>query len=275
VANLSIAIVTYQPDISMLSRCLQSLRIASDFAVQSAQLSDVELMIIDNSTDPMIQNKLQELVHATWNRPQNKANLLITETNLGYGKAHNLAISQLGSDYHLVLNPDVLLDKESLGNSLRFMNGYPDVALLTPYVINDSGNKEYLNKRYPGLLTLLIRGFAPSSLRERFRGKIAYYEMRDRDPDKVDHEIPLASGCFMFFRASVLKKLGGFSDKFFLYFEDYDLSIRTHEYGEIAYVPGVKVTHFGGGAARKGLWHVFLFIRSSITFFKLHGWRLW
>jgi GT2 family glycosyltransferase len=223
----------------------------------------------------VIQAELQKLVHETWNRPLNTANILISEINLGYGRAHNLAIRQIFSDYHLVLNPDVILDKASLGNALQFMNRYPNVALLTPYSVNDSGNKESLHKRYPDLLTLLMRGFAPASFRERSRGKIAHYEMRDRDPDTIDHDIPLASGCFMFFRTPILKKLGGFSEKFFLYFEDYDLSIRTHELGEIAYVPDVRVMHFGGGAARKGFKHVFLFIRSSITFFTLHGWRLW
>jgi GT2 family glycosyltransferase len=243
--------------------------------MQSQQLSEVQLAIIDNSTNPKVKADLQELVIDPWNRLHNTANLMVTGTNLGYGKAHNLAITHAVSDYHLVLNPDVIIDKASIDNALQFMNICPTVALLTPYAVNDLGEKEYLNKRYPGLLTLLIRGFAPAFLRGLVREKMAHYEMRDRNPNKVDHNILLASGCFMFFRTPVLKKLGGFSENFFLYFEDYDLSIRTRNYGEIAYVPSVKISHFGGGAARKGFVHIFLFIRSAFTFFNLHGWKLW
>lgn len=275
-ANLSITIVTYQSDAKLLSRCLQSLSIAADFAIQTSQISDLDTTIIDNSNNQGIHDELRTIACDNWEWLLKKPiQIQACETNLGYGRAHNLAIIKTTSDYHLILNPDVILDKTSLSNALQFMNIYTNTALLTPYAINQSGKKEYLNKRYPDLLTLLIRGFAPEWLRKLFRKKISHYELRDRDPDKADFDIPLASGCFMLFRTPILKKLSGFSDKYFLYFEDYDLSIRTHYYGDIAYVPSVKIKHYGGDAAKKGLRHILLFIRSSVTFFNLHGWRLW
>jgi GT2 family glycosyltransferase len=273
VVTLSIAIVTYKPDTVLLTRCLQSLRVAIEHAAQAKQLSEVELIIIDNSSDSKIHEELQAIAYNNWNASREKIQVQTTEANLGYGKAHNLAIRQITTDYHLVLNPDVILDKTSLGNAIHFMKKYPNVVLLTPSVINASGMREYLNKRYPDFLTLLIRGFAPNFVRALFVTRIAHYEMRDHNPDEVNFDILLASGCFMLFRTNVLKLLEGFSDKFFLYFEDYDLSLRTHDQGKIAYVPSVKIIHFGGGAARKGFKHIFLFIRSSITFFNRHGWR--
>ena len=272
-ATLSIAIVTYKPDTVLLTRCLQSLCVAIEHAAQAKQLSGVELIIIDNSSDPKIHDEIKAIAYHNWNASREKIQVQTTEANLGYGKAHNLAIRKISTDYHLVLNPDVILMKTSLGNAIHFMKKYPHVVLLTPSVINASGMREYLNKRYPDFLTLLIRGFAPAPVRELFVRRIAHYEMRDHNPDEVNFDIPLASGCFMLFRTNVLKHLEGFSDKFFLYFEDYDLSLRTHDQGKIAYVPSVKIIHFGGGAARKGLKHIFLFIRSSITFFNRHGWR--
>ncbi len=60
----------------------------------------------------------------------------------------------------------------------------------------------------------------------------------------------------MLFRTEVLKKLGGFDPRYFLYFEDYDLSLRTHEVARVAYVPSVRVLHHGGDAARKGWTHI-------------------
>lgn len=49
--------------------------------------------------------------------------------------------------------------------------------------------------------------------------------------------------------------------------------MRTGEYGYIAYVPDVRIVHYAGGAARKGVRHVYLFIRSAMTFFSLYGWK--
>jgi len=275
VTTLAIAIVTYRPDLGLLARCLDSLSAASRLARKTEQLSGASLILIDNSNDPVIFKHLNELLEDTKSPSWETPRVLATESNLGYGRAHNLAIAETSADYHLVLNPDVILEVDALQQALQFMEAHPDVALLTPSAINEKGEKENLNKRLPGLLTLLIRGFAPAPVKNRFRDKIAHYEMRDLDPDEVHFDTPLASGCFMLFRSSVLKKLGGFSDRFFLYFEDYDLSIRTRALGRIAYVPDVKITHFGGGAAKKGLKHIYLFIRSAITFFKLHGWRWW
>jgi len=86
--------------------------------------------------------------------------------------------------------------------------------------------------------------------------------------------IPIASGCFMFVRLNVLRAVGGFSPKFFLYFEDFDLSLRLGKQAALTYVPAVRITHAGGGAARKGSRHVMLFLRSAMTFFRTHGWKL-
>ena len=84
---------------------------------------------------------------------------------------------------------------------------------------------------------------------------------------------PIVSGCFMLLRTPVLKQLGGFDPRYFLYFEDFDLSIRAARMTRIAYVPSVRITHLGGQAARKGLKHVRMFITSAYKFYSRHGWR--
>ncbi|KUE80788.1 hypothetical protein ATO46_14560 [Aeromonas schubertii] len=86
---------------------------------------------------------------------------------------------------------------------------------------------------------------------------------------------PIVSGCFMLFRTDVLQQLGGFDPRFFLYFEDFDISLRAGKISRIAYVPQVKVVHHGGHASRKGWRHIWMFGRSMVTFFNIHGWRWW
>ena len=258
---------------ALLTRNIESLNRSLEYARTAGVISDASLTLIDNSTDSQIRDGLAGLLDECWCQPDNKPQLVATDNNIGYGMAHNLAIIASKMDFHLVLNPDVLFDEQALNNAVQFMSANRDVALLTPYAANNEGNREYLNKRYPGILVLLIRGFAPAPVKKIFMNRIAHYEMQELEPDKVHYDIQLASGCFMLFRTTQLQQLGGFSDRFFLYFEDYDLSMRTRERGSIAYVPGVRIVHYGGNAARKGIRHVFLFIRSAITFFSLHGWK--
>ena len=65
----------------------------------------------------------------------------------------------------------------------------------------------------------------------------------------------------------------GFDEDFFLYFEDYDLSLRLASRGHLSYQPAVRIVHHGGFAARKGWRHLRLFAASALRFFSRHGWR--
>lgn len=274
-ASLSISIVTYRQEPGPLRECLGSLCGAIDYARQQGSMTDCSLTIIDNSTDTSIHDELGKLLDTAWQLPGTVPQLLPTQRNLGYGMAHNLAITVSAMDYHLVLNPDVVLDREALHHAVGFMQAHERTVLLTPSVCNADGSREYLNKDYPDVTTLLLRGFAPAFIKKHFTARIARYEMHDVDPAQIRPDIPLASGCFMFCKTAPLQQVGGFMDSYFLYFEDYDLSMRLHELGEIAYTPDVSIIHYGGNAAKKGSRHIFLFVRSAVTFFNQHGWRLW
>ena len=79
----------------------------------------------------------------------------------------------------------------------------------------------------------------------------------------------------MFMRTSEFKAIGGFDRRFFLYFEDFDLSIRLRALGQIAYVPSVLITHGGGDVGRKALRHHGYFMVSAVRFFNKCGWKLY
>jgi GT2 family glycosyltransferase len=86
-------------------------------------------------------------------------------------------------------------------------------------------------------------------------------------------QMPVMSGCCMLVRRKAIDATGGFDPKFFLYFEDYDWSVRLNEIGETAYLPSFRAVHHGGGAARKGWKHVGWFVQSGVRFYRKHGWR--
>ncbi len=200
--------------------------------------------------------------------------LLHGHGNIGYGSAHNLLLEKLESDFHLILNPDIAIERQCLASGITFMCENPDVVAASPYAEYHNGDRQYLCKRYPSVLTFLLRGFFPGPLKKLFAARLAAFEMHDLADDAPSLEVPLISGCFMLCRSDALKQIHGFDENYFLYFEDFDLSLRLREIGPIAYVPGMRIRHAGGHAAKKGLGHLRMFTKSGIRFFNSHGWRL-
>ncbi|MCM3372972.1 glycosyltransferase, partial [Bacillus velezensis] len=89
--------------------------------------------------------------------------------NVGYGRGHNLAIERSDSVFHLVLNPDVLCERDTLTAAVELMVAYPEIGLVVPEVRGEDGSIQYLCRRYPKVLDLLLRGFAPQSIRRLFK----------------------------------------------------------------------------------------------------------
>jgi GT2 family glycosyltransferase len=271
--SLSTSVVVYRPDLPELLETLESLAQAVRRACEAGLLSAAQVFLIDNgSPDPAaLEGVLARLAASA---PTLDVSLIRGHGNVGYGRGHNLGLRRAQSEYHLILNPDVRLDPEALVEGLGFLARKRSVALVAPEVRGPDGKRQYLCRRYPDLLTLVLRGFAPERVRERFARRLARYEMHDILGDRVVEDIPIASGCFMLARTATLRDVGGFSEDYFLYFEDYDLSLRLRRQSSIAYVPGVKIVHLGGGAARKGALHVRLFLESAWRFFRTHGWKV-
>lgn len=272
-SSLSISIVVYHPDMALLAATCRSLGAALRVAHEQGVLSHANVDVVDNGSnaDPTLDVVLHELGEADWLCCQMHRG----GGNVGYGRGHNGPLLASDADLHLVLNPDVCLTDDSLVRAIRFMQRHPDVGLLTPRVTAPSGELQRLCRRYPTLFVLYLRGFAPDAVRRRFRHHLDEYEMADVVGDRDVRRIPLASGCFMLLRLEVARVVGGFSPEFFLYFEDHDLSLKIGRHADIAYVPSVRIVHHGGGASRKGMRHILLYVSSARRFFSKHGWRLW
>ena len=233
----------------------------------------IPVYLIDNS-------ELSEFSLADFEGYQRQAGQLGVELrllhghgNVGYGAAHNLIINNLDAGFHLMLNPDVVLDNQFLAVGINYLIDNDDVALAVPMVSHANSERQFLCKRYPSVLTLFVRGFLPRNLHKLFTKRLASYEMRDLHDDQINKDIPIGSGCCMLSRSTALKAVNGFDERYFLYFEDFDLSLRIRQQGRIAYLPTMKIIHGGGYAARKGFSHIRMFVRSAIRFFSIHGWR--
>jgi GT2 family glycosyltransferase len=270
--SLSASIVTFRPDPRLFARALASLAAAIAEARRAGELGDAHLVVVDNGT--ALDRAPIAAALAEWPHQAGTVEVVSGQGNVGYGRANNLALARVRSDLHLIMNPDVELEPAALREALRAVRDHPEVGLVAPAAYGDDGELQYLCKRYPTLWVLFLRGFAPEFLRRRYAGAIHAYEMRDVIDDRFVPSVPLASGCFMLVRTALLVRIGGFDPRFFMYFEDYDLSLRVGRESQLAYVPAARITHHGGDAARKGPRHVAWFMRSAWRFFARHGWKI-
>src|SRR5262245_1870917 len=126
----SATIVTYRPDVRLLERSLASLGTAIEFARAEGQLSEARVFVVDNGPG----DDLGDLRLAASQIPASIAQVEVLggHGNLGYGRANNLVLERLDSDFHLVMNPDVELEPEALAAALGAMSRDAGLGLVAP-----------------------------------------------------------------------------------------------------------------------------------------------
>lgn len=246
------SIVTFHTSHKDLSRLI-------DCVIKS---SVKRLFIIDNSSNDELRDFVKD----------KSCIIYIHSLNLGYGSGHNVAIRKAideGADYHVVLNPDIYWDGDAIGEMESFMDKNPDVGQVMPKIIYPNGNTQYLCKLLPTPMDLLGRRFLPI---KAYQEKHDYmYELHWSGYDK-EMEVPSLSGCFMFLRCSVLKKIGGFDERYFMYAEDLDLCRRIGEISKTMYYPGASVVHEYEKGSYKSKKLLKYHIVSIIKYFNKWGW---
>jgi GT2 family glycosyltransferase len=268
--SLSIAIVTHAPDMHWLARTLALLAEAAHFAREQGTLGSARLVIVDNGP-PGLEGDLARLAAAALERaPGMTFEVASGQGNVGFARANNIALERVTADLHLVLNPDVEMATDALDAGLRYFASHPEVGVITPAARHPDGTRQYLVKAMPTWSVLFLRGFAPSFVQGWFRAKLDAYEMRDREWDREQCPVQIASGCFLLCRRAALDAVKGFDPAYFLYFEDFDLTLRLSKVTKIAFVPLVRIVHHGGQAGSKGLRHVMWFLQSASRFFRSH-----
>lgn len=273
--SLSIGLVNYDSSYAELEALIESLLKAVRKLRSRKPGTQIELYLVENRKS---NTELAAIIRQYASAFQNISmvvHLIKGHGNIGFGAAHNLIISQLKSKYHLIINPDVLVDQESLLEGISYLQANNLVVMASPYAENKQGEKQFYCKRYPSVCILLIRAFFPDKVKQVFHKHLESYEMRELEETKATQGIALISGCFMLAKTEPLCKVKGFDNRFFLYFEDFDLCIRISKLGDISYLPSMKIKHSGGNSAKKGCKHIGMFCLSAIKYFNLHGWKFY
>src|SRR4029077_703199 len=141
--------------------CLRKLALAIEAGRTSGAMRTVHLGLIENNGDQQGAEAVKNIGKTRFSDSGVHVTYLHGHANIGYGAAHNLVLHGTGSDYHLVLNPDAELAADALVNGIRGLDAQSGGGDLAPDFPDGAGNRQYLCKRYPAVLDLLLRGFAP------------------------------------------------------------------------------------------------------------------
>lgn len=285
--GLSISIVSYFHDLPTLTATLDSLSIAINSLATVMSLR-ASVVVVDNSEAGSDASRLRSWLLSRDQTSSDKTfdvSLEVSGTNAGYGAGNNLGQASTESSmadipvqqrWVLILNPDVVLEAAALTAGISTLQASPDYSMLSPRAQDEEGQDLYLAHRYPSWRVLGLRAAAPGIAGS---GKPVWastlmknYECRDLPQDNAHTETVCASGCFMLMPFSTWQQADGFDERFFLYFEDYDLSCRLLAIGPIIYEPAVRIRHAGGQAAGKSGRHRQWFAASALRFFSLNGW---
>lgn len=234
---ITASIVTYNNNLLDLEGILRSLLISP---VQ-------KLWIIDHSdTFTRLEGELQEYMRRDDEFLSHESRGFqihyIKQVNKGYGGGHNVALRKAieeGSQYHLVVNPDVWFGAEVIPALWRLMEEDKTIAHIMPKVLYLDGAVQCLAKLLPTPFDLFGRFFLPAKLIAKRNSR---FELRHSGYDR-EMNVPYLSGCFMFLRVSALKSEGLFDERYFMYMEDLDLTRRLHVKYKTLFYPSVSIYH--------------------------------
>jgi GT2 family glycosyltransferase len=264
---LCVGIVVYRSELELLRTCLHKLA----RAVCELAPTEAHVYIVDNGPDDYSASLAACIAELADEALPFRLEVVSGHGNVGYGHGNNLAIERGDAEWHLILNPDAELEPDALRNGIARLAADASVGMIAAWTAGADGQAQHLCKTYPSVAVLGLRALGLPFGRRLAAG---YDVVPDAGPT-TDVTGRLVSGSFMLCRASVLKSIGGFDPAYFLYFEDFDLSLRLGRVARVLWARDVRIVHHGGSASRKGWLHRRLFVRSAATFFSRHGWRLW
>lgn len=229
--DLSIIIVSYKVK-ELLLNCLHSVH-------ENRDGLDLEVIVVDNSSEDGSVEMVRELF------PETK--LVENKQNLGFAHANNQGFFQSNGRNILFLNPDTVVLPDAFKKTVRFIDQHPEVGVVGCKIFNPDGSLQYSCRSFPNLLnyffesTFLYKIFP----RNRIVGK---FYMTHFDYDQT-REVDVVLGAFLLIKREVLKEVGGFDERFFIYSEETDLCYRVRKAGKkVLFYPGTEIIHYGGSS---------------------------
>lgn len=204
----------------------------------------VEVILVDNGSGDGVP---QAIARDYANDP--RVCVLFNGANLGFGPAVNRGAKQANADALLILNPDCLLETDTIAKLLDVKLAKPQAGVIGAVVCDANGEPDPASRRRDPLLRRSLMSLSGLARRESENQEYAGINVPGSMPNDVV-ETENVSGALMLVPRDAFKKLDGFDENYFLHCEDLDLCRRAREAGYKVLLAGnVRVLHGKGGSS--------------------------
>jgi GT2 family glycosyltransferase len=239
--TLTIIIVNWNGK-GFLPQCLKS--IGDNPPCVPYEVIVIDNMSTDGSREWLLSREAESLILSGAFRT------ILSVGNLGFGRANNCAVLNSMSEYVFFLNPDTLLGSGSIDRLLAVASRNESIGAVAPKILNSDGTLQPSVAYFPpnpfviAVTELSLATWFPLGFRKRF---FAQHWRHDEE-----RAVPMVWGAALLVKRSVIDKIGGFDEDFFMYGEDLELCARIQRSGwKIVFVPKATVTHFGGKSSEQ------------------------
>lgn len=244
--KVAVIIVTHNSE-STINQTLGSLR-----------EEKVETIVVDNKSTDQTLLQLSQF---------NNIRLIKNSENLGFGTANNIGVKKSSGDHLLLLNPDASVEPDCILKLEQYLEEHRETAIVGPKLLNSDGSVQKEVANFPSLVSQIL--ILLRLHRVFFFSRLVYPTIDYNQTQEVEHLM----GAALLIRRAVFEEIGGFDEKFFLWFEETDLLKRIKDNGyKIVYYPGTSVTHLVGQSTkqlnffkRQTIWN-----RSLLHYFQKH-----
>lgn len=235
--DVAVVMVTYN---GIHPECLPTLK----NVLRETPLSTA-LVCVDNAS-----TEFDAYAYVTAHIPE--AHVVLRNQNAGFGRSSNRGAQEVEADYYFFLNPDTkMLDTQVLTTLIQFLKQYPSVGIVAPRVRYMDGAHQQTTRRFPAWYMPFVQRtrYAQTPSGQAYRRQ---FLMQDADPDQPQ-VVDWVQGSALLMEGALFKELGGFDDRYFMYFEDVDLCRMCWERGRaVYYLPTAEVHHvYGQGSAKE------------------------
>lgn len=243
--KISIVIVSYNVRYYLV-QCIESVR-------RAVKGLDAEIIVVDNHSKDDTVSFLKE--HCP------DVRLMVSQSNLGFSRANNLAIRESQGEYVLLLNPDTVVGEHVLSEALSFMDAHQQAGAAGVMMLTAEGERAKESRR--GLPTPWVSFL-------KMIGRSRRYYMTHLPWDSPQ-QIQVISGAFFLLRRKALAEVGLLDETFFMYGEDIDLSYRLLKGGWQNWYLPLQILHYKGESTVKTSFrYVHVFYQAMLIFFQKH-----
>lgn len=236
--DINIIIVTYKMKAD-LAKCFDSF-----FPDLLNSNINVNVTVVDNASGDDLGDWLKEKYPTV--------KFILQLGNVGFGKSQNAGIQAVEAKYYFVLNSDTYFfpGQNTIKRLYDFMDAHPKIGMIGPKMIYPDGSLQHSCYRFPTFWQPLYSRTVLGA-REKGQGKNGKFLMKDFDHNKTQ-PVDWIMGSAMFVRGEAIAQVGGFDDRFFMYYEDSDWCRRFWEAGwPVYYVHDIVIEHRHGRGSAK------------------------